>query len=111
VIEGAWWENVDGALPAVDVPGQGWRGALQLDHDIGFAHIRGGVALVDVEGPFGRGRYLDAGIELRRTFKLSRWTKLWISLGFGIRNWRGDLPPAGEADAGAIMFGIGGTFR
>ena len=110
--EGAWWQNEEGRLPATDVPGLGWRAGMHLDYEIahGVRVVIGG-ALYDVESIYGRGRYTDVGIALVRTWKLSRWTTIWLSLGAGMRTWLGDTPPAGEANAGTIMLRLGGTFR
>ena len=109
--EGSWWQNEDGALPAVDVPGIGYRGALQLDHDFGFVTLTFGAAYANFRGPTGFGRYYDVGIALRRTFRLSRWTTLWISLGFASRTFIGEQRPDGEVNSGAFMLMLGGTFK
>lgn len=109
--EGSWWQNEDGVLPAVDVPGVGYRGALQLDHDFGFVTLTFGAAYANFRGPTGFGRYYDVGVALRHTWKLSRWTTLWISLGLAARTFVGKERPDGEVDSGAVMLMLGGTFK
>lgn len=109
--EGSWWQNEDGAMPAVDVPGVGYRGALQLDRDFGFITLTFGAAYANFRGPTGFGRYYDVGIALRHSVRLSRWTTLWISLGIATRTWVGKERPDGEVDSGAVMLNLGGTFK
>lgn len=114
VLESVRWANEDDdedTLPALDLPGRGWRAALRLSHDFGFARLDANVSVNHVDMRFGSGSYVDLGISLGRTFRLSRWMTGWISLGIGRRQWVGDQPPADESDATELMLRIGTTFR
>jgi len=70
-----------------------------------------GVSVAHVDTRFGSGSYVDLGLSLSRTVRLSRWMTAWISLSFGRRRWLDSSPPAGEADATEAMLTIGTTFR
>jgi hypothetical protein len=113
VLEGVRWIHDDAAaLPHVDLPARGWRAAVRLSRDLGFAHLEAGASLDEVDSRFGSGRHVDLGLSIRRTFRLSRWMTAWISLGVGRRRWLGDEPPpAGESDATSVMLRVGTTFR
>lgn len=112
VLEGSWWANEDdGPLPVLDLPARGWRAALRLSHDFGFARLDANAGVSHVDMRFGSGSYVELGISLGRTFRLSRWMTGWISLGIGRRQWLGDQPPAAESDATEVMLRIGTTFR
>jgi hypothetical protein len=113
LLEGVRWIHDDAAaLPHVDLPARGWRAAVRLSHDLGFARVEAGASLNEVDSRFGSGRYVDLGLSIRRTFRLSRWMTAWISLGVGRRRWLGaGQPPAGESDATEVMLRVGTTFR
>ncbi len=113
LLEGVRWIHDDAAaMPHVDLPARGWRAAVRLSHDLGFARLEAGASVNGVDSRFGNGRYVDVGISIRRTFRLSRWMTGWISLGAGRRQWLGDgPPPAGESDATEVMLRVGTTFR
>jgi hypothetical protein len=115
--EGSWWQNEDGALSgtkfrdaAIDVPSLGWRAAAELTHDFGFAELVVGTSISGIESRYGRGKYLTTGVALRKKWKLSRWTTLWIQLGAGVQSWVGE-PPPGQKNARVFGLSIGGTFR
>ena len=109
-LEGEWWQNEDGALPAVGVRGRGWSAAARLTQDLGFARLELVLEEADVETQLGAGRYVDAALTLRRSFRISRWSSFWISLGLGGRRWL-SAPVRGEPNGGAFMLRVGGTFR
>ena len=116
-IQGSWWQNEDGALTgtkfrdaAIDVAGAGWKASAELVHDFGFAELVLGASLSSIENRYTSGKYVTAGIGVRKKWKLSRWTTIWLQLGVAMQSWLGD-PPPGQKNATMIGLSIGGTFR
>lgn len=111
-VEGVWWQiNQDQLLPNWDVEARGWNAGLRIDHDLGWAQFQGSASVNRVDTRYGTGTYVDVGLSLRRTKRLSRWMTGWISLGVGIRQWQGTQPPpAGEKNAIGAMLTLGTTF-
>lgn len=117
-----WWSNADDQrLPPIDLPARGWKASLVLSHDLGWFDlvVGAGFGQVDVDGLVGedgdrggRGRYLDLGIALVHTARLSRWVTWWISLGVNYGMWvdgrNGALGPASGYTLGLT---IGTTFK
>lgn len=111
-------------LDETDVASRGWRTELKLRRDLGFAMLTAGLSLENIQSTnivrtaeqgeqrFGSRTYVDMGVALTRTFKLSRWHTAWISLSLGRRRWLGDgPPPPGEQDSTQVMLSIGTTFK
>jgi len=115
-LEGSWWSNTDdddNLLPAIDVPGRGWRAGGQLSRELGWAtlEVSGLFSQADLQyGALESARHVDLGIGLVRRFQLSRWMRAWIRLGVSQRIWLGDSP-TGEASSTTIGISIGTTFR
>jgi hypothetical protein len=111
VLEGVHWANQDTAeRQHVDVVARGWRAAARLSYDFGFLRLGASASVDHVDTRFGSGSYVDLGVSLSRTVRLSRWMTAWISLSLGRRRWQGS-PPAGEADSTEAMLTVGTTFR
>jgi hypothetical protein len=110
---GSWWQNEERELPALGDAALGWSAGLQLQHDFGWARLiaTGGVSFTDSR--LGQGHYIDVGLQLRRDFRLSRWMRAWISLGFFHRYWLENVKdrPLGELDTTDFSLSIGTTFR
>jgi hypothetical protein len=110
-LEGANWSSEDEPWrPELDLPTRGWRTALRVSRDLGFARLEGQAAVVDYDDTLARGRYLEAGIAVVKTFKLSRWMRAWISIGVGRKVWLGDAPD-GESNDVTLGLSLGTTFR
>jgi hypothetical protein len=117
-----WWSNADDErLPPIDLPARGWKATLQLSHDFAWFDlvVGAGFGQVDVGGlagedgdRTGRGRYLDLGVALVHSARLSRWVTWWISLGVNYGMWvdgrNGALGPASGYTLGLT---IGTTFK
>jgi hypothetical protein len=116
-LEGSWWQNEDSALTgtrfrdaAIDVPALGWSVSAELVHDVGWAELVLGTSLSAIESRYGRGKYLTAGVGLRKRWKLSRFTTIWLMLGAGMQSWLGE-PPPGQRSSTVMGLTVGGTFR
>jgi len=84
---------------------RGYTAGLHISHDFGFARLFAMGSVGKVDSRFGSGTYVDLGVALMRMRRLSRWTTVWLSLGFDYR--RGVGEPAGPA----AMARVGFTFR
>ncbi len=106
------WSNEDGALPALDVRGQGWHATARITRDLGFATLTLRAALSDVDTQFGRGRYHELGGSLIRTVKRKGGKKAWYGVTASRTRWQGpkDEIPAGQADGTQVLFVLGWTF-
>jgi hypothetical protein len=116
-LDGSWWQNQDDRLSGadfrgaqIDVDERGWRAGLHVMHDFGFAQLVAGVSVSHVEHVFGRGRYATVSLALRKTWKLSRWTTLWLEIGGGVQSFFGERPETRQ-EAAAMTLRLGGTFR
>jgi hypothetical protein len=104
------WANKEGAVGYRDVRGQGWQASARLTRDLGWAQLSFTAALGDVDTAYTRGRYIDVGVSLLRTFRLSRKRTGWVGVTAGRRVWQGERPPLGEANGIQIMAVLGFTF-
>jgi hypothetical protein len=119
VVEGSWWSAEREAAAyggSRDRLGHGWTTGLHIAHDFGVFRVDAGGTVGQVDGVDdlghrnARGIYTDLGVTISRTFRLSRWSVAWISLGVGRRYWQG-AAPTGESDGTQVMLKIGVTFR
>lgn len=112
-LTGSSWSNEDANLDgraAIDLVARGWNVRAQLVYDLGPFDVRAWSELANVDYNVGRGYYLDAGVSIGRTKRLSRWTTAWISLGLVHRRWLGDEQPLGESDDTQLRLSLGFTF-
>jgi hypothetical protein len=100
--------------PSLGLPenttGDGWGAAVRLVRKVGPLRVGGYAAYQALDTWYLRGTYVDLGLSVGHTFRLSRWMHAWIALGVGRRTWQGQ-PPPGEANATNFMLTIGTTFR
>jgi hypothetical protein len=85
---------------------RGVNAGLELSHDFGFARLVVRGAMNHVQGRFGSGTALSAGIALVRTLWRSRWTNVWLSLGLDYQQRLGQ-PGTNRG----VTLSISGTFR
>ena len=111
-LTGLWWANADDTQPGqvvLDSEARGWTAGAQLTRDLGFAHLTLHGSAGQVDNELGRGRYAEAGVSLRKTFRLSRTMTGWISLGIGHRAWS-KHSNLNEPDVTEVMLSIGTTW-
>jgi hypothetical protein len=84
---------------------RGFTAGLHVSHNFGFATLIAFGSAGQVESRFGSGSYLDIGLALAKTLRLSRWTIAWLSLGLEYHAGMGQ--PGGTA----LMARVGFTFR
>lgn len=102
--ETQWWKT--GLAPSMfepDLVTSGWRAAAELSYDLGPFSVGVNASLTHD----GATSHRAVGLFAFRTFRLSRWTKLWIILGLSYEQLEGATTASG-ASAGLR---IGGTFR
>ena len=104
------WSNEDGALPSLDLRGQGFTSSVRLVRNLGFATLTLHGAYADVDTPAGRGRYDELGISLLRTHDRGAGKRVWYGVTLGRRTWHGDEPPAGEKNVQQLLFVLGWNF-
>lgn len=90
--------------------GDGWGATVRLARTLGPFRVSGFASYQALDTRLGAGSYVDLGISIGRTHRLSRWMIASISLGLWHRQWNG-RPPPGEADSTTIMLSVGTTFR
>lgn len=96
--------------PPENTTGDGWGAAVRLVRKLGPLRVGAYASYQVLDTWYLRGTYVDLGLSIGHTFRLSRWMNAWIALGVGRRTWQGQSP-AGEADATNFMLTIGTTFR
>lgn len=84
---------------------RGFTAGLHISHDFGFARLVAIGSAGQVQSRFGSGTYLDIGVALIKTLRLSRWTIAWFSLGLDYRSG------IGQPGGAALMARVGFTFR
>ena len=104
------WSNEDGALPSLDLRGQGFTSSVRLVRNLGFATLTLRGAYADVDTPVGRGRYDEFGISLLRTHARGNGKRVWYGVTLDRRNWHGDRPPAGENNVQQLLLVLGWNF-
>ncbi len=112
-LEGRSWSNRDDPdplRPTIDVLGRGSSATARLSVDLGPVELEVTGSVVDLDTILGRGRYVDTGLAITKTRRLSRWMTAWISLGVGLRQWVGTVPD-GESNGGQVTLTVGTTFR
>jgi hypothetical protein len=104
--EGRWWQS--GLAPSMfadDLPTGGWRAAGELSYDLGWVRVGANTS-------YGRNSntvtHKTTGLFVAKNFRLSRWMKAWIMLGFANEQWQlGDQVQRGRS----IGLSLGTTFR
>ncbi len=104
------WANEDGALPAIDLRGQGFTASARLVRNLGFATLTLRGAYADIATPLGNGRYDELGISLMKTIRRKGGKRTWFGVSLDRRRWQGDSPPAGERDVTQLLFVLGWNF-
>jgi len=90
--------------------GDGAGGTFRLSHDFGPVRIGAYASYQALSTRAVSGSYVDLGLSVGRTFKLSRWMTAWIALSVSQRYWL-DEPPEYEENATTFMLSVGTTFR
>lgn len=90
--------------------GDGWGTSLRLSRNLGPLRVSGYASYQALDTRLGAGSYVDLGISVGRTVRLSRWMTAWIALSLGHRRWL-DEPPVGESSGTTLMLSVGTTFR
>ena len=96
--------------PPENTTGDGWGAAVRLVRKLGPLWVGGYASYQALDTWDLRGTYVDLGLSIGYTVRLSRWMNAWIALGIERRIWQGP-PPPGEANATSFMLTIGTTFR
>ncbi len=103
-VEASQWSHDNGLV------GDGWGAAARLSGELGPLAVGGYASYQELDTTLGKGAYVDLGVSVGRTWRVSKWTTVSLALTLGQRTWT-TAPPPGEANATSLMFSIRGTFR
>jgi hypothetical protein len=78
---------------------RGWSAGGSVTYDLGWAKLTFHGAYNRVENELGRGDNIVVGVDLTRTFRISRNVTGFVGISFGMLRWRGATPPPGESNA------------
>lgn len=111
----AWSDSTgfvgEGKVPATGITGDGWGVTLRLSRNLGPLRVGGYASYQALDTRLLRSSYVDVGVSVGRTFKLSKWMTAWVALSVGRRRWLGDIPLLSEKSDDTLMLSIGTTFR
>jgi hypothetical protein len=105
------WRSVDPERErGEDVRARMWRASAGGSYDLGWARIGAHASYEQIDNDFGRGRSVDVGVGITRTFRVSRTMTGFVSLSLGQQRWLG-RPLPGEFDATQVMLRVGLRWR
>jgi hypothetical protein len=109
---GGAWSSTGGDPQAMagDGPPPMWRATAGASHDLGWARVHATASYEDVQTELGRGRTVEAGVGITRTFRLTTGLTGFVSLTLGRRQSIGQAVP-GEVEASQVMLSAGVRWR
>jgi hypothetical protein len=109
-VTGAWRSVDPHEEHADDVRARMWRASAGGSYDLGWARVGAHAHYEQVDNEFGRGRSVEVGVGITRTFRVSRTMTGFVSLSLGQQRWLG-RPLSGEFDATQVMLRVGLRWR
>jgi hypothetical protein len=109
-LTGSWPSGDPLAGASGDGPPPMWRASAEASHDLGWARVHANAGHEYVQTELGRGRSVEAGVGVTRTFRLTTGVTGFVSLTLGRRQWIGK-PVPGELDSTQVMLSAGVRWR